>query len=48
MATADFEARLRQAEDLRRHLEGELEAMASAAPSLSIALSVTRHGGAVR
>jgi hypothetical protein len=38
---ADFDARLRQAEEVRRHLVGELEAVRTAAPPLPIAISIT-------
>lgn len=38
---ADFEARLRQAEGLRRHLEGELEAVRTLAPALPIFLTIS-------
>jgi hypothetical protein len=38
---ADFGGRLRQAEQLRRHLVGELEAVPSTAPALPIVLSIT-------
>lgn len=37
----DFNARLRQAEQLRKHLVGELDAVPSTAPALPIMLSIT-------
>jgi hypothetical protein len=37
---ADFDARLRQAEEVRRHLVGELEAVRTAAPPLPVAISI--------